>query len=214
VAALTVAVLPMIAGACAQPPAERSPGASAPSEAAWILKQDMRKLWTDHVAWTRNYVIAAVAGAPDAAEAAKRLMNNQEAIGKAVAKYYGDPAGDQLTALLKEHISIAVDVVKAAKLKDKAAFKRADEKWHANADRIADFLSAANPHWPKATLTSLMKEHLSTTTDEVSARIKKDWSADVKAYDSIYEHILKLSDALADGIVKQFPAKFGMPVHN
>jgi hypothetical protein len=26
----------------------------------------------------------------------------------------------------------------------------------------------------------------------------------------VYDHILQMSDALSDGIVKQFPAKFGM----
>ena len=179
------------------------------SEAAFMLKQDMRKLWTDHVVWTRDYIIAAVGDQPDATAAANRLMKNQEDIGKAVAKYYGDSAGQQLTTLLKEHISIAVDLIKAAKAGDKAAQQQADSRWQQNAVQIADFLSKANPNWPRATLVDLMKGHLSTTTDEVVARLKKDWDGDVKAFDAVYEHILKMSDALADGIVKQFPDKFG-----
>jgi hypothetical protein len=31
----------------------------------------------------------------------------------------------------------------------------------------------------------------------------------VRAFDAVYDHILKMSDALSDGIVKQFPDKFG-----
>jgi hypothetical protein len=46
----------------------------------------MRKLWTDHVVWTREYIVAAVAGTPDAQPAASRLMKNQEDIGAAVAR--------------------------------------------------------------------------------------------------------------------------------
>ena len=42
-------------------------------------------------------------------------MRNQEDIGNAVGKYYGAPAGQQFTTLLKQHISIAVDLIKAAK---------------------------------------------------------------------------------------------------
>jgi hypothetical protein len=54
-----------------------------------------------------------------------------------------------------------------------------------------------------------MRKHLSTTTDEVVARLSKNWDADVRAFDAMYDHILHMSDALSDGIVKQFPEKFG-----
>ena len=178
------------------------------SAAAFALKQEMRKLWTDHVVWTRTYVISAVADMPDAKAAADRLLKNQEDIGHAVATYYGAPAGQQLTTLLKDHITIAVDVVKAAKAGDKAALGKADARWQENAVQIADLLSKANPNWSRATLVDMMKMHLSTTTEEVTARLKKDWAADVRAFDSVYDHILKMADALSDGLIRQFPDKF------
>ena len=174
------------------------------------LKQDMRKVWTDHVVWTRDYIVAAVGDQPDAQAAAGRLMKNQDDIGNAVAAFYGAPAGRQLTTLLKQHISIAVDLIKAAKAGDTVAQQQADSKWHQNGVEIADFLSKANPNWPRATLVDMMNKHLATTTDEVVARLTKNWDADVRAFDAIYDHILHMADALSDGIVKQFPAKFGM----
>jgi hypothetical protein len=184
--------------------------AGAPhSEATAQLKMDMRKLWTDHVVWTRDFVIAALADSPAVPATTNRLMKNQDDIGRAVGKYYGANAGQQLTTLLKEHISIAADLVKAAKAGDKAAQATADKKWQDNAVQIADFLSKANPHWPRATLVDMMKMHLSTTTNEVVARLNKNWDEDVRSYDAVYDHILKMSDALSDGIVKQFPDKFG-----
>ena len=185
-----------------------APAVVANGEAAAMLKQNMRKLWTDHVVWTRMYIMEAVGDQPDAAAAAARLMKNQEDTGNAIAAYYGADAGKQLTTLLKEHISIAVDIIKAAKAGDNAGQKAADTRWRQNADQIATFLSKANPHWPKATLLDLMNEHLRTTTDEVVARLTKNWDADVRAFDQVYDHILKMSDALADGVVKQFPDKF------
>ena len=184
------------------------PAVEAHHDAADVLKQDMRKLWTDHVVWTRAYIIAAVADQPDAQAAANRLMKNQEDIGNAIGSIYGAPAGQQLTTLLKEHISIAVDLIKAAKAGDKAGQQAADAKWQQNGVAIADFLSKANPNWPRATLVDLMKGHLTSTTNEVVARLTKNWDADVRAYDEVYRHILMMSDALADGIVKQFPNKF------
>jgi hypothetical protein len=179
------------------------------SDAAATLKQDMRKLWTDHVVWTRDYIVAAVGDQPDASAAAGRLMKNQEDIGGAVGKFYGAAAGQQLTTLLKQHISIAVDLIKAAKAGDKAGQSQADGKWQQNAVEISDFLSKANPNWPRATLVDMMKKHLTTTTDEVVARLTKNWDGDVRAFDAVYDHILHMSDALSDGIVKQFPEKFG-----
>ena len=176
--------------------------------AAATLKQDMRKLWTDHVVWTRDYVVAALADAPGAKASANRLLKNQEDIGNAVAAYYGAPAGKELARLLKEHITIAVDVVNAAKAGDKAALGAADARWQKNGDDIAGFLSKANPHLPRAAVADMMKMHLSTTTAEVVARLNKDWEGDIRAYDKVYEHILMMSDAIAGAIAKQFPQKF------
>ena len=196
------------ASASAQDPPRATANAAAKAPSAVALKQDMRKLWTDHVMWTRDYIIAAVGDQPDAPAAANRLMKNQEDIGNAVATFYGAAAGQQLTTLLKEHITIAVDLIKAAKAGDKAGQQQADSHWQQNAVQIADFLSKANPHWPKATLTDLMKKHLSTTTNEVVARLTKDWEADVRAFDEVYAHVLHMADALSEGIVRQFPNKF------
>lgn len=172
------------------------------------LRQDMRKLWTDHVVWTRDYIVAAVGDQPDAQAAAARLLKNQEDIGAAIAGVYGKPAGDKLTTLLKEHITIAVDVIKFAKAGDKANQSQADAKWKKNGEEIADFLAKANPNWPRATLVDMMNKHLSTTTDEVVARLTKNWDADVRAFDAVYNHILMMADALTDGILKQHPQKF------
>src|SRR5215471_12828240 len=165
---------------------------AADGKAADQLRTDMRKLWTDHVVWTRDYVIAAVGDQPDATAAAARLMKNQEDIGAAIGGIYGKAAGQQLTTLLKDHISIAVDLIKAAKAGDSTAQKQASARWEQNAVQIADFLSKANPNLPRATLVDMMKTHLSTTTDEVVARLKKDWTGDVQAFDRVYDHILHM----------------------
>jgi hypothetical protein len=197
----------LIASVGGAAPADHSHPSTALSAAA-TLHQNMRALWSDHVIWTRDYIVAAVADQPDQQAAAARLMKNQEDIGAAIAVYYGQPAGAKLTELLKAHISIAVDLIKAAKAGDSAAQQHADLAWNGNAEDIADFLSKANPNWPRATLVAMMNTHLSTTTNEVVARLKKDWEQDVRAFDAVYHHILEMSDALSAGIVKQFPNQF------
>ena len=168
----------------------------------------LRKLWSDHVIWTREYIIAAVAGTPDAAAAAGRLLTNQEDIGAAVAGFYGQAAGDRLTGLLKEHIMIAVDLVAAAKEGDQAGFARHDARWTSNIEAIAGFLSAANPNWPEKDVLDLLSLHLKLTKDEAVARLNGDWAADIKAFDDIFTEIMVLADALNDGLAAQFPERF------
>src|SRR4030095_16160567 len=121
--------------AMAQTPAHHS--SSSVISPAMTLRQDMRKLWTDHVIWTRDYIVAAVGDQPDAQAAAGRLLKNQEDIGNALATSYGQHAGEKLTALLKEHIAIAVDIITFAKAGDRAAQQQADATWHRNGEAIA-----------------------------------------------------------------------------
>lgn len=187
----------------------RKPTAPTTPDPAFALKLAIRKLWTDHVIWTREYIVAAIHGTPDAEAAAGRLLRNQEDIGQAIAPVYGKAAGEQLTKLLKEHILIAVDLLAAAKGGDNAAFRKQDARWTANAETIATFLSGANRHWPKKDLVNLLNLHLTLTKNEAVARLEQRWADDVKAFDDIHVEIITLADALTDGIVKQFPEKFG-----
>jgi hypothetical protein len=173
------------------------------------FRNAMRKLWEDHITWTRLYIVSAVADLPDKDATAKRLLQNQTDIGNAIKPFYGDAAGDKLTALLKDHILIAAELIEAAKAGDTAKKEDATRRWSANADDIALFLSGANPkNWPLAEMKSMMHEHLEVTTAEVVARLKKDWTADISAYEKVHEQILKMADMLSSGIIEQFPASF------
>jgi len=176
--------------------------------AANELRTNMRKLWEDHVTWTRNVICCLTDGLPGADQAVTRLLKNQDDIGNAVSSYYGNDAGKKLTSLLHEHITTAADVVKAAKKDDKKALDSANKKWYDNADEISAFLNGANPNWGLDDMKTMMHDHLKFTTDEAVARIKKDYEGDIKAYDKVHDEILKMSDMLSDGIVKQFPDKF------
>lgn len=168
----------------------------------------MRQLWEEHIVYTRNFIISGLAGLEDAGPIAERLLRNQDDIGNAIKPYYGDEAGNKLTALLREHILIAADIVKAAKAGDNAGVGAGQKAWLANADDIAAFLSSANPNWPKPVLTEMLHKHLDLTTKEVVSRLQKDWKGDIDAYDQGHVHMLMFSDMLTSGIIKQFPKKF------
>ena len=173
------------------------------------LYDSMRTLWSDHVWWTREYIESVAAGNTGQAEAAgSALIQNQVDIGNAIAPYYGTSAGQQLTDLLKDHITIAVEVLAAAKAGDTTKFNEANARWQQNADDIASFLSQANPNWTPETLKDMMQTHLTTTLDEASAALKKDYAGSAAAFYKVSDHMMTFSDMLSTGIIIQFPEKF------
>jgi len=169
----------------------------------------MRKLWEDHITWTRLFIVSVAGDLPDKSATTERLLQNQADIGNAVKSFYGNAAGEKLTALLKTHITIAAELVTAAKANDKVKTDDAKKRWYANADEIAVFLSGANPkNWPVDEMKEMMSGHLDLTANEAIAYLKKDWPASIAAYDNVHSQILHMADMLSMGIIKQFPEKF------
>jgi prophage DNA circulation protein len=153
--------------------------------------------------------VSFAGGLPDLQATEARLLANQVDIGNAIKPYYGRTAGNRLTALLKDHILGAVALLQAAKSGDQTAIGKASAAWHANANRIADFLHDANPHaWSRTTMRAMMKTHLDQTLAEAQHRLGGDFAADIRDYDAVHRHILEMADTLSEGIMRQFPKRF------
>ncbi|MBT2681776.1 glycosyltransferase [Bacillus sp. ISL-35] len=173
------------------------------------FENQFRRLWVDHVLWTSNYITSATtAGAEDQKDVLERLLRNQEDIGNSIKPVYGEEAGNKLTALLKEHIVIAGDIVQAAKDGNKAKLDQLNKAWFKNADDIAAFLSKANPNLKNEQLKELLYKHLQMVADDLSASLKKDWGARIVSIDDGMSHIIMMSDTISTAVVKQFPDKF------
>jgi hypothetical protein len=169
----------------------------------------MRKLWEDHITWTRLAIISFAHDLPDMPATQARLLRNQTDIGNAIKPYYGRDAGNQLTALLKQHILGAVALLQAAKAGDQGAIDQRTAEWYANGNEIAGFLHEANPrNWRRKTLRPMMRGHLDQTLREAVHRLQGNYKADVHDYDEIHHHILVMADTLSAGIIKQFPRRF------
>lgn len=172
------------------------------------LMADMRVLWTEHAFWTERYVVSAIAGLEDQELVLARLLKNQTDIGNAIKPFYGEEAGNKLAQLLREHIQIAGKVVAAAKSGNQPDFKKYNDEWFKNADDITDFLTSANPHFIKNEIKEMFYMHLKLVTQSAAARINKDYKTDIAAFDKNLAHLLHMSDAITEGIIKQFPDKF------
>lgn len=168
----------------------------------------MRELWNNHGTWTREYVVAALANHPSDDVAAQRLLKNQDDIGNPLVPWYGAAAGKKLASLLREHILIAVEVVKAAQNNTQKALKAADANWHQNAIDISTFLSGANPNITFTHMKAMLFDHLKILTNIVTSRLKKQWGDESTYYDAYRKQLNGMADDLADAIIQAFPEKF------
>jgi hypothetical protein len=176
---------------------------------AVTFHDDMRKLWEDHIVWTRGFIISVAHDLPDAGPTATRLLQNQVDIGDALEPFYGAANADAVTALLTEHILIAADLLTAAKAGDGDAVAEALAAWYENGEEIAQALSALNPrNWDEDELSEMMVEHLDTTLAEALSRLGGNFAQDIADYEVVHHHILEMADFLSNGIIRQFPRKF------
>ncbi|MCL6613221.1 MAG: acetylglutamate kinase [Firmicutes bacterium] len=165
-------------------------------------------LWEEHIAWTRMFIISMAEGLADLDLVTGRLLRNPADMAAAFRVFYGDGVAAEFKSLLTDHLTIAAQLVKAAKAGDAAAAEEAEERWYANADAIVAFLNRINPNWPQETMRRMWHEHLRLTKAEAVARLNKDYAADIALYDEIEKQALCMADSLTEGIVEQFPEVF------
>ena len=187
-----------------------SHGQTTLSPKALALHDAMRELWQAHGTWTERAIVDFVGGLPDTNLVVARLLQNQTDIGNAVKPYYGAKGGDELTTLLKAHINAAVAVLKAAKSGNASAVAKAKAAFYANGNQIASFLHSANPaHWSLDAMKSMMRIHLDQVVALAGDQLNGHYGAAIRLYDVYIDHILDMADMLSEGIMRQFPGRFG-----
>lgn len=176
----------------------------------FLLKSISRRLWTDHVIYTRQFIISSIDNiqSPDIPFVVQRLMINQEEIGNLFKPYYGEEKSSQITYILKEHIDIFAKLVTANIKKDLEHSVSQKTYWYMNAIKIANFLSQINPKYNKIIIRDHLFDHLDFTERELLARLRKDYVLDIIMFDSVYDQILQLADVLSEGLINQFKIEF------
>lgn len=174
------------------------------------LMSAMRGLWEQHVAWTRMTIISMAANLPDQELVSQRLLRNAKDMGDLLRPLYGNKNANEFIYLIREHLLIAVRLVKAAKAGNSREAAQAEREWYKNADDIAAFLNSINPNIAEAEMRNMLYQHLALTKSEALARLSGNFARDIAIYDKIQRQALTMSDAITTGIVKQFPSTFGV----
>jgi hypothetical protein len=168
----------------------------------------------------RNYIISDLATAPDAAYIKSRLLKDIKDLGTILTTYYSKKIGDDAVQHLTAFANVVTELVIAAKAGKDITKLTASAFGHL--DDLASVISVANPaHWPEAVVKEFLHTYFTHVIEQVTARIKKDWDADMVASTKgsnvltsgpVSEGILKgmpdFANVFAEGIIKQFPQVF------
>lgn len=186
----------------------QQPSACPDPSKQMTLTNDMRKVWEQHVYWTRMLLISIASRLPDQEAVTARLLRNPADIANIFAEYYDEEAANAIERLLTEHLQIGAALITALRDGNTAEAENLKSQWFVNADEMADAFSSINPYYQHDAVRQMLHRHLDLTTKEVTLRLAGDYPADIAAFDEVEEEALMMADYFIDGIMRQFPEKF------
>ena len=167
------------------------------------LSNKFRLLWEQHVYWTRIVIMGIVFELPDLECSSKRLLQNAPDFAKVFRHYYGSKNANEFECLMTEHLTIAAQLVQAAKAGDHEEASRQERKWYENANDIACFLNYINPYWSEKEMSAMWYKHLALTKNEAVAIMTNKYCESVRIFDEIEQEALKMADCFSQGIIRQ-----------
>lgn len=170
---------------------------------------EWRKLWEDHITWTRVVIIGILDELPGTETYIARLLQNYEDMEEALTPYYGDEA-EVLGDLIQDHLVIAAQLVTA--LNNGQPTDALAASWYANAHDIAVQMNKMNPQfWPLQETEQMWTDHLDATLEEAVDHFSGNFAGEVAAYDRIHDLAMEMADFFSDGVISQFPNRFAGP---
>lgn len=168
------------------------------------LINTFRKLWEQHVMWTRAFIISTAANLEDLQSVTRRLLKNAADMAEQFRVFYGRQRAVRLEELLGDHFLIAARLINNEKAGNTRAAEEERQLWLKNADGIIAFLEQINPYWTKDRWQDLFYSHLEMTENEAVLRLQGKFESDIAQFDLIEEEALKMADLMAEGIDRQF----------
>lgn len=168
---------------------------------------EFRKLWSQHVYWTRMFIISTAEKLQDLEYVTARLLENPGDFADMLKKYYGINEAEAFGELLTEHLKIAGDLVNADMNGETEKANMLRKSWYENAADIALFLSGINPFQSEQRWRRMMFSHLDMTEKEAGLRLKKEYPKDIAMFEDIEREALEMADYMTCGIVRLFCGK-------
>lgn len=189
---------------CCEPPEVHTVECCTFSKEMVRLRDCFRLLWSQHVYWTRMVILGIAFDSPDLAQTTDRLLRNVTDFAKTLRCFYCKDTVAEYSRLVKDHLVIAGELVKASKAGDTAAAADLEKRWYENADQIACFLGHINPYWSVRHMRAMWHKHLALTKDEAVATLSGKFKTSIGIFDQIEYQAMMMADDFSDGIICQF----------
>jgi hypothetical protein len=171
------------------------------------LQNKFRLLWEQHDVWTREVINGIVFELPNLDLTIARLLRNPTDMGRLFGFFYGPNVKINIEELFTAHLTIAAELVQAAKEGNDAAVQDARTRWYENAKDIAKYLSSINPFWNYNEWLELLNHHLGLVENEAVSLLMGNYEENIAIYDEIERQSLVMADLMAHGIIDQFSIK-------
>jgi hypothetical protein len=160
------------------------------------VKDVLRKLFSDHIFFTKLYIDSYLNDIANQKAILKRLLENQDEIGTYVGQIVGQEKGNHLAMLLSEHIKLAGKALVAVKTDRNV--QKAVQNLFDEGDQVASFISSLNPvKLPVQVVVEQFHRHNQFVVDLATLRFKNtQYAKEVKTFDAYYNHMLMFSDLL------------------
>lgn len=172
------------------------------------LNQYLRKLFAEHAFWMRQYVVSYFTGSKDVNDVTKRLLKNQEQIGRSLGMWYGDKNGARISDIMKDQLIAFGDMLNGMLSKEKNLSVVGEKKWNDNTEKLVDFLVQLNNKWG-VELSQHFKQYNEMMTNMAINRYRQKHYDEINSFDKAYTHAMNdIADVLTKGIVRQHPEQF------
>ena len=162
-------------------------------------------LWGQHVVWTRMVMLGILYDLPELEFSTQRLLRTASDFANALLAFYGEEAAGTFENLFGNHITIAAELINAAKAGETNQVNTIWQRWIDNANQIAEFLESINPNWNSEDWSAMMMEHLELLGSHLTDMLEENFQSAIDNFDLIETQAMEMADMMAEGIAVQFP---------
>jgi len=180
-------------------PNTRGYGATAMSN----IQMDSHKQFNKLFWGIRHYLVSALGANDDSTTLIKtNLLKDVASFGPFFAAYYSTQVGNDVVTHLTSFANSFVDAVQLARSGRDYSAQLTAARTHL--DALAKVLSLTNPTtWPEAVVKSYFAEYVTKVTEQIVARVKKDWKTDAVAESQ--SHMIISTGPIDFGVLKDSP---------